>query len=42
MEAIKNSHEVEYFRENLGEAFILLGVDAPVELLIDRIMKKTI
>ncbi len=40
MEAIKNSHEVEYFRKNLGEAFILLGVDAPVELLIDRIMSR--
>lgn len=40
MEAIKNSHEVEYFKENLRESFVLLGVDAPVELLIDRIMSR--
>jgi dephospho-CoA kinase len=40
MEAVKNSHEVEFFREQLGESFLLLGIEAPIETLIDRIIAR--
>jgi len=40
MEAVKNSHEVEFFREQLGGSFLLLAVEAPIETLIDRIIAR--
>jgi dephospho-CoA kinase len=37
IDAIRNPEEVETLREELGSAFVLVGVEAPLDLLVARI-----
>jgi dephospho-CoA kinase len=40
VEAIKSSDEIKYFRSQWNRSFVLLGISAPLEVLIQRIITR--